>query len=40
MRATTRLRELLAGLELGVAHGAYDTLSTHLTAQAGFRATL
>src|SRR2546421_7715451 len=36
MRATTRLRELLAGPELLVAPGAYDALSARLIAQAGF----
>src|SRR5947199_10638610 len=38
MRATTRLRELLAGPELLVAPGAYDALSARLIAQAGFSA--
>src|SRR5436305_6233993 len=38
MRATTRLRELLAGPELLVAPGAYDGLSARLIAQAGFSA--
>src|ERR1700674_661013 len=36
MRATTRLRELLAGPDLLVAPGAYDALSARLIAQAGF----
>lgn len=38
MRATTRLRELLAGPDLLVAPGAYDGLSARLIAQAGFNA--
>src|SRR5437868_9875517 len=38
MRATARLRELLAGPELLVAPGAYDALSARLIAQAGFSA--
>src|SRR5947208_2301879 len=38
MRATTHLRELLAGPELLVAPGAYDALSARLIAQAGFSA--
>ncbi len=36
MRATRRLRELLAGPDLVVAPGAYDGLSARLIAQAGF----
>jgi len=36
MRATRRLRELLAGPELVVAPGAYDALSARLIAQTGF----
>ncbi len=38
MRATTRLRSLLAGPDLLVAPGAYDALSARLIAQAGFPA--
>src|SRR5213080_5354161 len=38
MRATTCLRELLAGPDLLVAPGAYDALSARLIAQAGFSA--
>jgi len=38
MPVTTRLRELLAQLELLVAPGAYDALSARLVAQAGFPA--
>ncbi len=38
MRTTTRLRQLLAGPNLLVAPGAYDGLSAHLIAQAGFPA--
>jgi 2-methylisocitrate lyase-like PEP mutase family enzyme len=36
MRATTRLRQLLAGDEILVAPGAYDGLSARLVARAGF----
>ena len=38
MRATTRLRELLAGPDMLVVPGAYDALSARLIAQAGFPA--
>src|SRR5437588_11443932 len=38
MRATRRLRELLAGPEMLVVPGAYDALSARLIAQAGFPA--
>src|SRR5437870_12185793 len=38
MRATTRLRELLAGRDPIVVPGAYDALSARLIAQAGFPA--
>src|SRR5437588_6397194 len=36
MRATRRLRELLAGPEMLVVPGAYDSLSARLIAQSGF----
>jgi 2,3-dimethylmalate lyase len=38
MKATTRLRQLIAGPEILVAPGAYDGITARLIEQAGFSA--
>ena len=38
MRATTRLRQLIAGTDVVVAPGVYDALGARLVALAGFSA--